>query len=64
MSVANTQFYEFGPFRLDPAERQLWRDGEEVSLTPKAYAVLSLLVERSGHTLAKEDFMREVWGDS
>jgi DNA-binding winged helix-turn-helix (wHTH) protein/TolB-like protein/Tfp pilus assembly protein PilF len=57
-------YYEFGPFRLDTAERQLWRDDEEIPLTPKAYAVLNLLIRHSGRTLSKEDFMREVWADS
>lgn len=64
MSKNSKHFYEFGEFRLDTAERQLWRDVKEVALTPKAYAILSLLVEHSGRTLTKEDFMREVWGDS
>ena len=27
--------YEFGPFRLDPVSRLLWRDSEIVPLTPK-----------------------------
>ena len=35
----HVRFYEFGPFRLDAAEQQLWRDGEELSLTPKAFEV-------------------------
>jgi DNA-binding winged helix-turn-helix (wHTH) protein len=38
--------YEFGPFRLDPAERQLLRGGQPVALTPKAFDLLVYLVER------------------
>ena len=64
MNKNSKHFYEFDEFRLDPSERQLLSRGREIPLTPKAYAVLSLLVEHSGHTLTKEDFMREVWGDS
>src|SRR5262245_5763515 len=30
--------YAFGPFRLDAADRLLWRDDQVVSLTPKAVA--------------------------
>jgi DNA-binding winged helix-turn-helix (wHTH) protein len=33
-------FFDFGPFRLDPARRRLMRDGEPVKLTAKAYDVL------------------------
>ena len=40
-----TPIYQFGPFRLDPAERLLLRDGQPVSLTPKAFDLLVYLVE-------------------
>ena len=38
------QIYEFGPFRLEPAERKLLRGSEIVELTPKAFDTLLLLV--------------------
>jgi DNA-binding winged helix-turn-helix (wHTH) protein/TolB-like protein len=53
--------YSFGPFRLDPAERQLLRGGEPVPLTGKAFEVLHLLVRNRGRTVTKEEFMAEVW---
>ena len=56
--------YEFGPFRLDTAEGQLWRDGVEVSLTQKSFKVLALLVENGGHTLDKNELMGKVWPDA
>jgi DNA-binding response OmpR family regulator len=30
-------FYEFGPFRLDPAERLLLRNNKTIPLAPKAF---------------------------
>lgn len=56
--------YEFGPFRLDVAEGQLLCDGQEVSLTPKAFQVLHALVENCGHVIDKEELMKRVWADS
>jgi DNA-binding winged helix-turn-helix (wHTH) protein/TolB-like protein/Flp pilus assembly protein TadD len=56
--------YEFGPFRLDPTEGQLWRGSEEVVLTQKALKVLMLLVEQSGHILEKNELMEKVWPDA
>ncbi len=56
--------YEFGPFRLDVTERQLFRNGRPVSLTPKAYETLLLLVERSGRVLTKDELMRAIWPDT
>jgi DNA-binding winged helix-turn-helix (wHTH) protein/TolB-like protein len=64
MSAKPKLFYEFGPFRVDDAEQQLLRDGEEIELTPKAFGVLLVLVRNQGHVVGKEDFMREVWPDS
>jgi TolB-like protein/DNA-binding winged helix-turn-helix (wHTH) protein/Tfp pilus assembly protein PilF len=57
-------FYEFGPFRLDPGERLLLRDGKAVSLTPKAFDLLQLLLENSGHLLRKDELMQRVWPDA
>jgi DNA-binding winged helix-turn-helix (wHTH) protein/TolB-like protein/Tfp pilus assembly protein PilF len=58
------QVYEFGPFVLDTEEKVLLRQGSPVPLTPRAYQVLLMLVERSGHVVEKERFMREVWDGS
>ena len=56
--------YEFGPFRLDTAEKLLLRDGEPVPLTPKAFETLVALVERSGHLVEKGELMKVVWSDA
>ena len=57
-------YYEFGPFRLDSAERLLFRGSEVVPLTPKLFDVLFVLVQNSGHILGKEEMMKVVWPDS
>src|SRR5574341_2591241 len=54
---------EFGPFRLDPAERMLTRGDDVLSLTPKALDTLLALVENSRHVVAKEELMNRVWPD-
>jgi Tol biopolymer transport system component/DNA-binding winged helix-turn-helix (wHTH) protein len=56
--------YEFGSFRLDAGERQLLRDGQAVSLTPKAFDLLLTLVEHHGRLLEKEELFKAVWPDS
>ena len=56
--------YEFGPFRLIPSERQLLRDNQPVSLTPKTFDLLVLLVENGGHLLGKEVLLKRIWPDS
>jgi TolB-like protein/Tfp pilus assembly protein PilF len=59
-----THFYEFGPFRIDTAERLLLRGGAPVQLTPKAFETLLALVQQSGHVIEKDALMREVWPDT
>jgi len=43
------QQYKFGPFYLDSSERVLFRDGERMTLAPKAVDVLVALVEPRGN---------------
>lgn len=57
-------FYEFGPFRLNVQERLLEKDDELVSLTPKVFETLLVLVEHSGHVLAKDDLITRLWPDT
>jgi len=56
--------YEFGPFRLIPAERQLLRDDQSVALPPKAFDTLVALVRNHGHALKKDELIKLVWPDS
>lgn len=54
----------FGPFRLDLGGRRLFRDGREVSLTAKEYALLHFFARRPGRALARNDVLDAVWGRS
>lgn len=58
------RFYDFGPFRVDALERQLYRNGETVPLTPKTLDLLVLLVERHGQIVEKKTVMATVWPDT
>ena len=64
MSNAVSYLYEFGPFRLDPTERFLLRDGHPVPLTPKAFDVLVVLLQHSGHLVEKKELIEAVWPTS
>src|SRR5437867_1958077 len=56
--------YEFGRYRLDIPARQLRRDDEPLSLTPKAFDLLIALIERRDRVVDKAELMRLVWPDS
>ena len=64
MASSSGKLYEFGDWRLDPAERLLVRQGEQIALTPKVFDTLALLVENAGSLVSKEDFMERVWPDA
>jgi DNA-binding winged helix-turn-helix (wHTH) protein/Tfp pilus assembly protein PilF len=64
MSEQINRFYEFGPFRLVPLERQLMRDGKSLPLSPKAFDTLVMLVQRNGHAVKKDDLIEMLWPDA
>jgi DNA-binding response OmpR family regulator len=51
MALAARVLYEFERFRLDPGEQLLLADGEPVSLTPKAFQILFVLIQSNGRLL-------------
>ncbi len=56
--------YGFGPFELDRQKRTLRRDNQLVSLTPKVFDLLCVLIERRGAVVEKEEILRLVWPDT
>jgi TolB-like protein/Flp pilus assembly protein TadD len=64
MEARASRVYEFGPFRLEPTERRLLREGTPIVLTAKVLDLLIALVERAGHLVSKEELLSRVWPDS
>src|SRR5262249_20617075 len=64
MSENGNLIYEFGPFRLDPAQELLVEGTRKVPLTAKAYQTLLVLVENRGRTLGKDELLQKVWPDA
>lgn len=56
--------YEFGPFRLEVAERRLLREGRPVPLQDKLFDMLVVLVRNPGRLLEKDAIMQTVWPDA
>jgi non-specific serine/threonine protein kinase len=48
--------------RIDPANRRLSRGATEVTLEPKAFAVLRLLIDRAGDLVTRDELLDGVWG--
>ena len=52
-----------GSVRLDFVGRKLVRDGEEVPLTTREWAVLEILVARMGSVVSRSDLLESAWGE-
>jgi DNA-binding winged helix-turn-helix (wHTH) protein len=56
--------YEFGKFRCDPREHLLLCEGKPVSLAPKSFEILVVLIQNHGRLLTKDELMHLAWPDS
>ena len=48
--------------KIDLYRRSVQRDGADVHLTPKEYAVLAELAKQAGRVLTHAQLLRAVWG--
>jgi DNA-binding winged helix-turn-helix (wHTH) protein/TolB-like protein/Tfp pilus assembly protein PilF len=58
------KYFRFGEFRLYPTEHLLLREETPVPLAPKAFDILSYLVQNSGRLVKRETLMEAIWPDS
>jgi DNA-binding winged helix-turn-helix (wHTH) protein/tetratricopeptide (TPR) repeat protein len=64
MSSTTRHFYEFGPYRVDPAMCRLLRGDTHVPLPPKAFDLLLILVRNPNRVLSKAELMQALWPDT
>ncbi|MGD0444408.1 MAG: winged helix-turn-helix domain-containing protein [Edaphobacter sp.] len=55
--------YRFGAFEVDTAAGELRRQGIRIKLNAQPFHVLSMLLERPGELLTREEISRELWPD-
>jgi DNA-binding response OmpR family regulator len=51
-----------GPLSLSPRTRRVWRDGEEVHLTPREFDILMMLMADPGAVVSRDELLRRLWG--
>lgn len=51
-----------GDLELDPATRRCRRDGQDIALTPREFALLDALMRRCGEVVPKQRILDVVWG--
>ena len=54
---------EIGGLKIDTASMQVWRDGEEISLTKTEYELLLLFARNPRRAMYRETIYERVWGE-
>jgi len=55
---------EVGDLRIDPAARIVTRNGREIELTVREFALLQFLAQRAGSVVSREDLLEHVWANA
>lgn len=61
--IRQARSYRFGVFELDAQTGELRRKGMRVKLHTQPFQVLSMLLERPGEMLTRDEICRELWPD-
>jgi two-component system KDP operon response regulator KdpE len=56
--------FEMGELKVDLAQRQVFRAGQQLHLTPTEYRLLVALVRHAGKLLTHRQLLQEVWGSN
>jgi len=60
--LAEERVFEVGPLRVDLGARRVFREGDELHLTPIEYRLLATLIANEGRVLTHRYLREEVWG--
>jgi two-component system OmpR family response regulator len=52
---------QVGDLRLDPARHKVWRGTNEISLSPKEFAILETFMRRPGEVLSRFQLLEHAW---
>ncbi|MFT3745504.1 MAG: winged helix-turn-helix domain-containing protein [Pyrinomonadaceae bacterium] len=61
METEKIRYYDFGDFRVDARRRILLKNNETVSLSPRNFDLLLVLVENDGNVLGHDELLDRVW---
>lgn len=51
-----------GPFRIDTYSQNVYKNGEEVDVTPKEYMLMKIFIENEGKAFSRDELLDLVWG--
>lgn len=60
--ATDKHFFEFEDLTLNTQTREVYRDNNLITLTPKEFELLNLLIQNPRHVMPKEKIIEKVWG--
>lgn len=63
-SAVNPTVVRFGAFELDRERRELRKSGVKIKLQEQPFQILSLLLERPGEIVAREELQKRLWPEN
>src|ERR1700733_10571450 len=64
MPQETNTLYEFGPFQADTVRRLLFREGQQIPVTSKAFDTLEVLIRNRDRVLEKDELLKTIWPNS
>jgi len=61
-SKAEVAVVQIGNLKIDSERRMLWRDDEEIHLSPKEFELLAFMMKNAGAPLTHVKLLRSIWG--
>jgi len=61
--AARKQVYVYGNLRLDVTAYKLYKNDQEVELTPTEFSLLKMFMENPGKALKRNDMLNSIWGE-
>lgn len=60
--IERPPWLQVADLKLDPATREVTRNGVAINLTPREYALLELLLRNTGRVVTRQSILEAVWG--
>lgn len=62
--IARGTLLQVADLSLDPASHEVRRAGRRISLTPREFQILEILLRRAGRVVSRETLLDDVWGQA
>src|SRR5258708_6823536 len=59
--LSSGRYVTFGPFRIDQQRQEVTRNGARLKLQGKVYQVLTILLEKPGEVVTREELRMRLW---